>query len=98
VQKALDDAVRTVGEAAEKARPHVEGVITNAQGVASHVDEWVKDEKNIEAVKKSAEVAAQEVGDRLTLRPLVMKRPTNVDRYRLPISQKRTRDSLLEYS
>lgn len=79
VQKALDDAVRVVGEAAAKARPHVEEVITNVKETASHVEDWVKDEENIEAVKNNAKAAAQEVGDRLTLWCMIMKRPTNVD-------------------
>lgn len=59
VQKALDNAVRVVGEAAENARPHVEGAITSLKDTASHVEEWTKDEKNIEAVKNAAQVAAQ---------------------------------------
>ncbi|KAL7969554.1 hypothetical protein HDV63DRAFT_410905 [Trichoderma sp. SZMC 28014] len=59
VQKALGNAVRVVGEAAEKARPQVEGAIIIAKDKASHVEEWVKDEKNIEAVKMGTQAAAQ---------------------------------------
>lgn len=65
MQKALDNAVRVVGEAAEKARPHVGGVITNLKDTATHVEEWTKDEKNIEAVKNGAQAALQQVSDRL---------------------------------
>ncbi|PTB40949.1 hypothetical protein M441DRAFT_27459 [Trichoderma asperellum CBS 433.97] len=57
VQKALDNAVRFVGEAAENARPHVEEAITSLKDTASHVEEWTKDEKNIEAVKNAAQTA-----------------------------------------
>lgn len=72
VQKALDNAVRVVGEAAENARPHVEGAITSLKDTASHVEEWTKDEKNIEAVKNAAQVAAQGASDRLALCPTSM--------------------------
>ncbi|KAM0485343.1 hypothetical protein ACHAPX_001329 [Trichoderma viride] len=63
VQKALGNAVRAAGEAAEKARPHVEEAIINVKDTASHVEEWVKDEENIEAVKNGAKVAAQETAN-----------------------------------
>lgn len=77
MQKALGNAVRVVGEAAEKARPHVEEAIVNVKDKANHVEEWVKDEKNIETVKIGAKAAAQEVGDRFSLWNMVMKRPNN---------------------
>lgn len=79
MQKALGNAVRVAGETAEKARPHVEGAIINVKDTASHVEEWVKNEENIEVVKNGAKVAAQEVGDRFTLWTMVMKRPNKVD-------------------
>lgn len=79
MQKALGNAVRVVGEAAEKARPHVEGAIINVKDTASHVEEWVKDEKNIENVKVGAQAAAQEVGDRFTLWTMVMKGSNSFD-------------------
>lgn len=79
MQKALGNAVRVVGEAAEKARPQVEGAIIIAKDKASHVEEWVKDEKNIEAVKMGTQAAAQGVGDRFTLWTMAMKRPNNFD-------------------
>ncbi|KAL6904992.1 hypothetical protein GGI43DRAFT_297590 [Trichoderma evansii] len=63
VQKALDNAGRVIGEAAENARPHVEEFITNVKDTASHVEEWTKDEKNIEAVKNGAQVAVQETAN-----------------------------------
>ncbi|PNP43329.1 hypothetical protein TGAMA5MH_04786 [Trichoderma gamsii] len=63
VQKALGNAVRVAGETAEKARPHVEGAIINVKDTASHVEEWVKNEENIEAVKNGAKVAAQETAN-----------------------------------
>lgn len=63
VQKALNDAVRVVGEAAEKARPHVEEAIINVKDTASHVEGWVKDEDKIEAIKNGAKVAAQETAN-----------------------------------
>lgn len=65
MQKALNDAVRAVGEAAEKARPHVEGVITDLKDTAIHVEEWTKNEKNFEAVKNGAQAAIQEVSNSL---------------------------------
>ncbi|KAM0453466.1 hypothetical protein ACHAO4_005059 [Trichoderma viride] len=63
VQKALNDAVRAVGEAAEKARPHVEGVITDLKDTAIHVEEWTKNEKSFEAVKNGAQAAIQETAN-----------------------------------
>ncbi|KAK1255313.1 hypothetical protein MKX08_009308 [Trichoderma sp. CBMAI-0020] len=59
VQKALNDAVRVVGEAAEKARPHIEEVLINVKDTANHVEDWVKDEDNFEAIKNGAKAAAQ---------------------------------------
>ncbi|KAL7926145.1 hypothetical protein ACQKWADRAFT_281878 [Trichoderma austrokoningii] len=63
INRAREEVQRAVGEAAERARPHVEGAVTNLVDTATHVKEWAKDEENIEAVKKGAQVAAQEAAD-----------------------------------